>query len=451
METPSERAKSRDSGLLPLAIAGGLMLLVVLVVGYPLFQYFFCRIEVPSRHMAVLVKKTGKNLDNGQEIAPGPEFKGVQPTVLTEGRHYYNPWNWRWEVVPQVDIPEAKLGVRVRLYGDDLPYGELIAWQENQKGIVPDVLRPGRHAINAWTESTGDRRRDNYAEYIELHDPIVVPAGYKGIVTMLSGPMPEDPNVLLVPKGFRGVQEETASLDPGTYYYNPYVWRVDLVDCRSKRFDLTTGGEMGFPSKDGFWVTLGGTIEFRVSPDHAAQVLVTYNERDNDDSGQASIEQEVINKIILPNARSFCRLRGSDHSGKEFISGDTRTKFQQDFQDEMARTCKSQGIEIIQALITRIYPPQKIAEPVRARQIAAQQEQQYGKQILQQESEKELAMEQELIKRKQALIEAEQKVVQRVTEEKQAQEVAVIKAEQQLAVAQLELQAAVDLAEAIRA
>ena len=100
-----------------------------------------------------------------------------------------------------------------------------------------------------------------------------------------------------------------------------------------------------------------------------------------------------INKIILPNARSFCRLRGSDHSGKQFISGDTRTQFQQDFQEELARTCESQGIQIIQALITRIHPPQKIAKPVQDRQIAAQKEKQFAKQILQQESEKELAVD----------------------------------------------------------
>ncbi len=449
MEKQPESYPLASASWFSLGIAVSLFLAVALVIGYPVFLYTWCRIEVPNRHLAILVKKTGKNLSNDDEMAPGPEYKGLQPDVLAEGRHYRNPWSWDWEVVPQVEIPQDKLGVRIRLYGEDLPYGELIAWQEGQKGIVPEVLRPGRHPLNAWLVGEGTRRRNNYAEYIELHDPIVVPAGYKGVVTRLSGPMPDNPNVLLVPKGFRGVQEEAETLDPGTYYFNSYVNRVDLVDCRSKRFDLTTGGEMGFPSKDGFWVTLDGTIEFRVLPDRAAHVFVTYNDEKNDSEARAAIEEEIINKIILPNARSFCRLRGSDNSGKEFISGDTRTKFQQDFQDEMSRTCESQGIQIIQALITRIHPPQRIAEPVRARQIAAQQEKQFAKQILQQESEKQLAIEQELIKRKQALIEAERSVVQRVTEETQAQEVALIQARQQLNVAELELQAAADLAVAV--
>lgn len=428
----------------PLAV-----LIVLAIVAYPVFQYMFCRIEVPRQHIAILVKKTGEDLTNDQEIAPGPEFKGLQMDVLNEGRHFRNPWYWDWEIVPHIEIPADKLGVRIRLYGDDLPYGQLIAQNDDQKGIVAEPLRPARYPLNAWVVGSEPRQNDNYVEVIELHDPIVVPAGYKGVLTNLSGPMPEDPNVLLVGKGQRGVQEETASLDPGTYYFNPYVYRVELIDCRSKRFDLSEGGEMGFPSKDGFWVSLDGTIEFRVMPERAAHVYVAYNEIDNDANDSTSIEEEIIRKVIVPNARSFCRLRGSNHSGKEFISGDTRTKFQIDFQEELARTCESQGIQIIQALITRIYPPQKIAEPVRARQIARQEELQYGKQILQQESEKELAIEQEMIKRKQALIEAEREVVKLVTAAQQQREVALIQTKQELRVAELQLESAEDMAAAI--
>ena len=426
------------------AVLLGISGLIVL----PIFVYFKCRIEVPSRHMAVLIKKTGKDLTNDMEMAPDESFKGVQPNVLAEGRHYRNPWHWRWEVVPQVEIPENKLGVRIRLSGDELPYGHLIATEPSQKGIIPQPLVPGRYPINANVEGS-PRATDSYVEMIELHDPIVVPAGFKGVVTDLSGPMPQDPNVLLVEPNFRGVQDETVT--PGTHYVNPYVKRIDLVDCRSKRFDLNTGGEMGFPSKDGFWVTLDGTIEFRVMPERAAHVFVTYNDSVDDENGRASVEQEIINKVILPNARSFCRLRGSDHYGKEFISGDTRTKFQQDFQDELAKTCESQGIEIIQALITRIHPPQKIAQPVRERQLAAQQQTQFEKQIVQQESEKQLAIETALIKQKQAIVEAERSVVKTVTEAKREQEVALIQAQQQLKVAELNLEASEDVAAAVKA
>ena len=201
----------------------GLFVLIPLIV-LPYFAYTQCRIEVPSKHMAILIKKTGEDLDNGQEIAPLGEdgeyaYKGVQLEPLGEGRYFMNPYEFTWVVVPQIEIPQGKLGVRTRLYGDNLAPGDLIAWEENQKGIVDEVLRPGRYAINAKFQGDKPRKRDSYAEIIELHDPVTVLPGYVGVVTHLSAPMPEDPNVLLVEEGRRGVQQKT--LAPGTYYVNP--------------------------------------------------------------------------------------------------------------------------------------------------------------------------------------------------------------------------------------
>ena len=75
--------------------------------------------------MAVLTHKIGKDLEPGVILAPSEEYKGVQEEVLTEGRYYYNPYIWDWQVVPQVEIPEGKLGVRIRMYGEDLPAGRI--------------------------------------------------------------------------------------------------------------------------------------------------------------------------------------------------------------------------------------------------------------------------------------------------------------------------------------
>ncbi len=426
---------------------------VASALGILAWVFLFCRIDVPSAHIAVLTKKTGADITNDVELVPESqfgEFKGLQGKVLPEGRYFYNPWNWEWEVVPQVEVPENKLGVRIRLHGDDLGYGNLIAETTESKGIQADVLRPGRYPLNAIVYEAGQKPKINratYAEFVELHDPVEIPAGFKGVVTLLSAPMPTNPNMLIVETGRRGVQKLT--LDPGVYYINPYVERINLVDCRSQRFNLDTGGEMGFPSRDGFFVMLDGRIEFRVAPDRAAEVFVTYNDTTNDNGRDARVEEEIIQKIILPNARSFCRLKGSNHSGREFILGEKRLEFQQDFQKTLEETCRSQGIEIVQALITRIAPPQQIALPVRERQIAAQQAEQYVKQIEQQASEKELKIEQEMVKRKEALVEVEREVIKVTTEAMRLQEVAVIGANQRKKVAEVELVAAADQAEAI--
>lgn len=427
----TERIRDTMRGMAPWLLMG--FLLFFLVMTYTIYSQF--RIDVPTKHLAVLIKKTGKNIENHMECAPDASYKGVQKEVLLEGRYFYNPYIWDWEVVPYEEVAENELAIMVRLNGDNLPYRHFVASEEVNKGIVKDVLRPGRYPIHP------------YLEKIQRYKPITIPAGYKGVVTLLAAPMPENPNVLLVDEGRRGVQEKT--LEPGTYYVNPYVTRINEIDCRSQRFNLSEGHDMGFPSLDGFWVSLDGIVEFRVRPEMAAEVFVTYNDVSNDKDGLERVDEEIIKKIILPNARSFCRLKGSNNKGRDFIGGDTRIEFQKAFAEAMTKECEPLGIEIVQALITKIYPPQAIAQPVRDREIAEQKLRQYGQQILQQESEILLTVEQKKVKQKQELREADQKVVTATVEAKQKQQVAVTKANEKLEVARFKLEAAKDEAAAI--
>lgn len=412
----------------------GLLLIVVLAVA----AYQLTLIDVGSGHIAVLTRKIGRNLANSDEVAPTPEHKGVQRAVLTEGRYFRNPYVWSWEVVPQIEIASGEMGVKVSLTGDDPGYGEFLAKVDAQgeattKGIVPGVLNPGRYPINP------------YLYTVEKHKPTTIPAGYQGVVTNLAAPLAKEPNTLLVEPNERGVQKKT--LEPGTHYLNPYVTRVDLVDCRSQRFNLGQEDDMGFPSKDGFWVSLDGVIEFRVNPEKAADVYVVFNRSENG----PQIDEEIVQTVIMPNARSFCRLQGSNSSGREFIQGETRSAFQKAFEAEMRQACEPLGIEIIQALITTIRPPEKIADPVRKREIAKQEELQYKQQALQQESEQKLAVEKAMVSQKQALVTADQDIVKTTTKAEEEQQVALTLANQQLAVAQLKLDASLDESQAIAA
>ena len=426
---------SQTTSFVLIAVAGGTMAVVLgAVIVYRMF-----RVDVSTGEIAVLIHKVGRDISNDDEVSPGEEFKGVQPVVLTEGRYFRNPYAWTWEIHDQIVIPKDRLGVKISLTGDDLPYGEFVAKEKDgkvtSKGIVADVLRPGRYPINPYL----------FKVEFQSHQPVVIPAGYKGIVTNLSGPLPADATKLLVAKGERGVQE--ATLNPGTYYVNPYLKRISLVDCRSQRYNLAETKDMGFPSKDGFWVLLDGRIEFRINPERAAEVYVTYNDHFNLDQ----IDEEIVSKIIMPNARSFCRLEGSNKLGRDFIEGETRTQFQLNFEEAMQLACEPVGIEIIQALITRIQPPQKIAEPVRQRELAKQDEFKYQQQILQQDQEKVLAEKKAMVLQKQALVTTERDVVVVVVASQRDQEVAITEANQKLEVAKLRLEAAQDEADAILA
>jgi regulator of protease activity HflC (stomatin/prohibitin superfamily) len=411
------------------------IVLGTVLIGWVLYRQFL--VDVPREHVAIMIKKEGLDLDNNDQVAPDEDHRGVQRAMLTEGRYFRNPYYWDWKIEPQVAIPDGMMGIRISLAGDDLPYGEFLAkldadGQPTTKGVVPGVLRPGRYQINP------------YLFQIDQGKPVTVPAGFVGIQTNLAGPFAKDPNRFLVPKGFRGVEAEP--LQPGTYYVNPYEMRINLVDCRSQRFNLAAKNEdMGFPSKDGFWVSLDGIIEFRIKPEKAAEVYVIYNEHKNGDA----IDEEIIDKIIRPSALSFCRLNGSNESGRQFIQGVTRTMFQDEFQKAMKASCDPLGVEIIQALITKIKPPQKIAKPVREREIAKQQELQYRQQILQQVSQQKLAIETEMVKQKEALVKADQQVIKLTTQAKREMDVAITKSNQDLKVAQFKLEAAKDEAAAV--
>jgi len=431
-----DNVRRQTGGAGRLLSSGGFIFLLVCGAAYVTYTQF--RIDVPFEHMAILISKEGLDIPNDEEIAPSEKYKGVQRKVLTEGRYFENPFYYDWEIIPYVNIKEGELGVKISLTGENLPYGEFIAKYDEKsktwtKGIVAEVLKPGRHPINP------------YEFAVEIHKPVIIQAGYKGVVTNLSGDFPEKENTLLVQEGERGVQEKTK--DPGKYYINPYVTRISQVDCRSQRFDLAKNKDMGFPSRDGFWISLDGSIEFRVNPEQAAEVFVTYNENDNGDD----IDAEIISKVILPNARSFCRLEGSNNSGREFISGETRTKFQEKFQTDMQEACEPLGIEIIQALIAEIKPPEPIAEPVREKELAKLQNTEYLQQIEEQKEEQKQATEKELVSQKQALVKADQAVVVVTIEAEQQQQVDVTKAEERKSVAQFKLDAAKDEAEAILA
>jgi regulator of protease activity HflC (stomatin/prohibitin superfamily) len=425
-----------------------IVLLIVFVGGIFAYQtYSEFRIDVPERHYAILIRKTGLDLENNQEVAPTADHKGLQLEIKNEGRYTANPYVYDWRVYPMIQIPENKMGVRVRLYGDDLPYANYVAMTDTQKGIVKEVLRPGRYAINAVIRGEEDKRPKDYVEIIELYEPIVIPAGFRGVLTNLAGPLPETPNTLLSPEGFRGVQEK--ALEPGTYYLNPYMYQINIVDCRSQRYNLggSTGKEMGFPSKDGFWITLDGIVEFRVNPDKVAEFYVVYNDVANGDE----IDEEIVQKIIMPNARSFCRLHGSNSSGRDFIGGETRGGFQTAFQDALRAQCKGQHIEIVQALVTKIIPPEAIADPVRRREVAHQRKSQFIQEELQQKQEALLATEKALVLQKQQLVQAQQEVNSLTTKAEQDQEVAVTLANQRLEVAKEKLEAAKDEAASITA
>jgi len=394
-------------------------ILVVLCVWF----WVFCRIEPGSDEIAVLIRKTGEDLPSGKIVADHSHQKGVQMDVLAEGRYFRNPYTWGWHIRQVTDIPAGKLGVLIRLYGDDLPPGLIIA-DSKTKGIVGDVLRPGKYRINP------------YAYMVQMFDAVSVRPGHVGIVTSLIGQdvntseLPKEKrNKYMVERGMKGVVTDV--LDPGTYYLNPYMYSVVEMTLQSQRFEMSGDDAINFLTLDGFNVTVEGTIEYSIGREHAA--LLTHKVGDMED---------ILKKVILPRARGFSRIEGSKNPAIAYIVGETRQQFQNNLEQHLKDRSSDWGVNIRSVLIRNISPPDEIARIIRDREVAVQTSKMYDRQIEQARSKAELTRQEMLAQQNKEKVEAETRKIKAVILARQEQDVKITAGMKELEVAKLENDAA---------
>ncbi len=426
--TPPPAPAARQAGV-PFRKPHGTLAVIGLLVVLPLWFWFFCRIEPGPGTLAVLIRKTGKDLPSGQILATEPGQKGIQMAVLAEGRYFRNPYVWGWHYAKLKDIPPGKVGVLIRLYGRELPPGKIIA-EDGAKGIVAEVLRPGKYRINP------------YAYEVRMFDAITIRAGCVGVVmsqigqdALHDGLPAAKRNTFLVEHGMKGVLPEV--LDPGTYYLNPYMVSVVEVNLQSQRFEMSGADAISFLTVDGFTVNVEGTLEFAITRDQAA--LITHRVGEMDD---------IVKKIILPRARGFSRIEGSKNPAIAYIVGETRQKFQDNLEEHLRVQCKMWGVDIRSVLIRNILPPQEIASIIRDREVAVQNARKFEQQIEQAKSKAELTKQEMLAVQNKEKVAADTSRIRAVIAAGQDQTVRVVAANKELEVAKLESEAAAFQAQA---
>lgn len=405
------------------------IIVVALVFLGPVWFWFFWRIEPGPNEIAVLIRKTGQDLPSGQILALSPEQKGIQLDILPPGRYFRNPYTWGWQIVEITDIPAGQLGVQVRMYGDDAQRGSIIA-TEVSKGILRSVLRPGKYLVNP------------YAYDIQLFPAVEIRPGRAGVVTSLTGSdvlendLPvEARNQFLVSPDMKGVLAKV--LDPGTYYLNPYMLNVVEVNLQSQRFEMGGEDAITFLTADGFTITVEGTIEYALLRDKAA--MLTHQVGDMED---------ILKKVVLPNARGFSRIEGSKHPAKNFITGETRQLFQDTLQGHLKTICSGKGIDIRSVLIRNITPPDEVASIIRDREVAVQTAKRHEQEIEQAKSKAELTRQEMLAEQNKEVVQAETVKIRAVIKAQQDQAVKLTAANRELDVAGLENEASVAQVEA---
>src|SRR5262249_39324867 len=150
--------------------------------------------------------------------------------------------------------------------------------------------------------------------------------------------------------------------------------------------------------------------------------------------------EDVVNKVILRSALSMSRVQGSKYSSADVISGTVRKSFQDEFYKHITTESAKKGILIKAALISELEPRQKIAEPIREREIAVQTRTKYEREIERAVSDAKVAEQKKLQDQKVRVVTADtvrKNDIQKATKDK---EVVIIGAERDLEVAKKDLE-----------
>jgi len=395
--------------------------IIAAAITFVLFSVFvwewgFCRFYVYPDEMAVITAKTGAALKPGQILAREGQM-GIQEQVLGEGRHFRNPYEYNIQIMPVINIPPGKTGVVTAKVGSDLPQGEFLA-NEGQKGIARRVLGPGKYRLNP------------VGYDVKIEDAVVIPIGYVGLITSLSGRQAQEG--AFAKPGEKGVREDI--LQPGLYYVNPKEFQINVLEIglnqvsllgregsavitkgqiavqnvamdalqdnmlkqqQAKRRDYYEQADMEMAQRATALPAAKKPAVPQRSSDsvHVLNEYVTFPSRDGflislDMTVEFELLPEniawlyrsygdlpaVVDKIIMPQILSISRNKGSEYRAKDFIVGEGREKFQTDMTEALSKTMAEKKIITHNALIRHVDVPLQILDPIQKASIATEQD-----------------------------------------------------------------------------
>lgn len=465
--------------------------LVALLIVQQIWHWEVERIEVPPGKFLIRTHKWGKNLAEGEIIAPDESYKGVMLDVWPEGRHFLNPLFWEHEIDEIVSVPPGQCLVLTRKFGKDIAPeritddGDILAEHDpdrphdGERGIVKEVLTPRAYRLN------------KYAYSWEVKPAVEIEINEVGVRTLKVG---KDPSQLkddsqrghyVVPAGFRGIQQET--VPPGTYYINEYMETISPVDVRSHRVELV---DITFPSRDGFILTPKVVVEYAVDPDKAPELMVRLTDEgilhQKDSTPEEQQKNEILQKVILPHIRGYSRIAGSNFDARDFIlstsmsekaaaaaqsaqgpaeanvnaaapdpqadpapkTANARERMQRELLEKVKGRCKDLGVEIRAVTLADLLPPKELSEQIAQRELARVEREKNMALVKQHMAQQELAAKTGLKQQAKEKVAAETRLVQATTKAEQLKEVETSRLAQELKNAEVELEAARDQASA---
>jgi uncharacterized membrane protein YqiK len=329
------------------------------------------------------------NFENGEVFLKNGGQKGPQIDILLPGTYRINLNLFKVQVAPAVVVEANKVGLVTALDGIPLPEREYVASpttghndyqdgsaflnKQGQRGPQLDVLRPGTYYVNPSMFS------------VEIDDAAVVERGQVGVVVSNVGDDPteemkkrlgstqvgasaeEGKEKYVVPKGFRGIQEEVAG--PGRYYLNRRAFMVYIIDTTNITIDWddqkdTRFDQLNVISKDGFPIQVAVKVVIRVRPDQAPYMVAKVGSIDN-----------LIQHVIHPMIDSSFRNQASTASAMNFLQ--SRSEEQAKAELRARADLERYHVECVSVLICQIRLPEDLMQTQTKRIIAEQQQEMY--------------------------------------------------------------------------
>lgn len=346
----------------------GLFLIVITWGAWISFKWTVMRVYVPPDKALKVISKFGNPLPADLIAVPRdhPEYKGVREELLGPGRYFLNPVEYDWELVDLVQISAGDpsqwdwdtnghlknpasapmMGLVSCKQGKTAPAGQEVV-DVGYRGIQKEVLTPGVYKLNP------------HVYEVTMVPAIVVPPGSVGVVTRLAGTIgPSAPTTqgeqldlsrIVGSPEHRGILKDV--LQPGIYYKNPRLEKVDIVPVGYDAITTRNNGggaddvnsSLKFYSYDGYQVEADLTVVWGRTPMDAPKIVATVG----------NVEQ-VEKNVIEPAMKAACQNVGANYSAKELIQGLTRSKFQDELSDSLDKQVRSRNVHILLALLRNV-------------------------------------------------------------------------------------------------
>lgn len=366
-----------------------LIVALVLFVVYEGVKWTVFRVFVPPGKALMVINKFGDPLPAELIAVPtGASNKGVQEELRSPGRYFINPveydtklvdltvipagdpQKWRFDPDGNIMDPNAQpmVGLIAAKQGKTPPPGVEVV-DPGFKGLQKEVLTPGTYKINPHlysvtlvpavvippssvgvvTRLSGERGATTSVTLTEIRDSTVGPSTQPGAVTTSHAP-----SRLIAGATQRGVLKDV--LQPGIYYVNPRLAKVDVVPIGYDAITLdhlatadkgkaaqTSNPSVRFYSGDGYLVEADFTVVWGISPADAPEIVANIGAWDN-----------VRGNVIEPAMKAACQNVGAKYTSKELIQGTTRSKFQDELSESLERSVAARNVHVLLALIRNI-------------------------------------------------------------------------------------------------